>query len=304
VSTAIDLIPEREQQARSERTGLLEHGPLRAAARTHRGAVRKDNQDAFLCAVQSGLFAVIDGMGGQKGGRHAAELTREALLDQNEPVKGLLLANERIYEASAKDEELQGMGCVASAVHVAKGVVRIAHVGDTRVYLASSAGCEQLTSDHTLAASMQERLGLSHHGARSLGGRNQITRDIGGKPREDMSWIDRMEVPLEQGALLLLCSDGLYHTIGADDLFARLRRAQREDVSAERFVDDLVELALQKGAPDNVTAVVVKHDGALAQPDAAPRAGADGVLQRLGRAVIPFLLGCALGLALAERYLP
>jgi protein phosphatase len=305
VSTAIELIPEPEERQRAERTGLLKLGALHAAARTHRGAVRKDNQDAFLCAAESGLFAVIDGMGGQKGGRRAAELTREALLDQKEPVKGLLLANERIYEAAAKDEELEGMGCVASAVHVAKGVVRIAHVGDTRVYLASSAGCEQLTSDHTLAASMQERLGLSHHGARSLGGRNQITRDIGGKPREDMSWIDRMEVPLEEGALLLLCSDGLYHTIGADDLFARLRRAQREDVPADRFADELVELALEKGASDNVTAVVVKQHEALATADAGPRASADeGVLRRLGRAMIPFLLGCALGLALAERYLP
>jgi serine/threonine protein phosphatase PrpC len=268
--------------------------------------VRKDNQDAFLCSIDTGLFAVIDGMGGQKGGRHAAELTRDALLDAAEPVKGLLLANERIYEAARRDEELRGMGCVASAIQVLKGAVRIAHVGDTRVYLASSAGCEQLTSDHTLAASIQERLGLSHNGARSLGGRNQITRDIGGKPREDMSWIDRMEVPLEQGALLLLCSDGLYHTIGADELFARLRRARREDVAAERFADELVELALQKGAPDNVTAVVVKHDGVVGANDAAARGAArpEALTQRLLRAAIPFLLGCALGLALAERYLP
>lgn len=304
MSTAIEVIPQQEQ-LRSERTGPLEEGALRAAARTHRGAVRKDNQDAFLCAIESGLFAVIDGMGGQKGGRRAAELTREALLKEKEPVKGLLLANERIYEASRKDEELQGMGCVASAVHVTRGVVRIAHVGDTRVYLAGSAGCEQLTSDHTLAASMQERLGLSHNGARSLGGRNQITRDIGGKPREDMSWIDRMEVPLEQGALLLLCSDGLYHTIGADELFARLRQAQREDAPADRFVDELVELALERGARDNVTAVVVKQDGAIARREDSPRAASrTGLGERLERALIPLLLGTALGLALAERYLP
>lgn len=302
MSTAIELISERSE----ERTGPLEEGPLRAAARTHRGAVRKDNQDAFLCAIESGLFAVIDGMGGQKGGRRAAELTREALLKEKEPVKGLLLANERIYEAARADEELQGMGCVASAVHVKPGVVRIAHVGDTRVYLAGSAGCEQLTSDHTLAASMQERLGLSHNGARTLGGRNQITRDIGGKPREDMRWIDRMEVPLEQGALLLLCSDGLYHTIGADDLFARLRQAQREEISADRFVDQLVDLALERGARDNVTAVVVRHEGDVASRENAARAvsPAAGLAGQLGRALIPFLLGIALGLALAERYLP
>jgi protein phosphatase len=268
--------------------------------------VRADNQDAFLCAVDAGLFAVIDGMGGQNGGQRAAALTRDALLKAQEPVKGLLLANERIYEAARADPELQGMGCVASAVLVKSGVARIAHVGDTRVYLAGSAGCEQLTTDHTLAAKVQERLGLSHSGARTLGGRNQITRDIGGKPREDMRWIDRMEVPLEQGALLLLCSDGLYQTIGADELFARLRQAQREQVAADRLVDELVELALERGARDNVTALVVRQEDAINRREEGARAvqRAASLAQRLRYALIPFLLGTALGLALAERYLP
>ena len=301
MSTALELKPEP-----AESTGALEGGPLRAAARTHRGAVRADNQDAFLCAIDAGLFAVIDGMGGQKGGERAAALTRDALLKAQEPVKGLLLANERIYEAARADQELQGMGCVASAVLVTNGIARIAHVGDTRVYLAGSAGCEQLTTDHTLAAKVQERLGLSHSGARTLGGRNQITRDIGGKPREDMRWIDRMEVPLEQGALLLLCSDGLYGTIGADELFARLRQAQREQIDAERLVDELVELALQRGARDNVTALVVRQEGQIARSEEGARSAskAQSLPQRLGGALIPFLLGTALGLALAERYLP
>lgn len=300
MSTALELKPDP-----AESTGALRGDALRAAARTHRGTVRADNQDAFLCSIGEGLFAVIDGMGGQKGGQRAAALTREAILHEGEPVRGLLLANERIYEAARVDPELEGMGCVASAVLMKQGVAKIAHVGDTRVYLAGSAGCEQLTTDHTLAAKVQERLGLSHSGARSLGGRNQITRDIGGKPREDMRWIDRMEVPLEQGALLLLCSDGLYGTIGADELFARLRQAYREQTDADRLVDALVELALERGARDNVTALVVRQDGAVAgREESAGSSATPGLLGRLGSALIPFLLGTAFGLALAERYLP
>jgi serine/threonine protein phosphatase PrpC len=300
--SAVELI---ERQA--ERTGALDGGPLRAAARTDKGTVRADNQDAFLCAVDIGLFAVIDGMGGEKGGQRAAALAREALLDEKDPVQGLVRANERICQEADKDQALDGMGCVASALQVADGLARIAHVGDTRVYLACAAGCEQLTADHTLAASIQERLGLSHRRAKEIGGRNQVTRDIGGTLRKDTRWIDRLEVPLEQGSYLLLCSDGLYDTIGATDLFARLRDAHREATAPEVLVDQLIEVALERGASDNVTALVVRQEGevplrAPAPSAARPRPGS-GVGTRLRHALIPFLLGLALGLALGVHLL-
>lgn len=305
--SAIELIEQKE-----ERTGPLAGGPLQAAARTHRGAVRRDNQDAFLCAIEDGLFAVIDGMGGEKGGRRAAELAREALRREKEPVQGLARANERVFDAAHTDQELDGMGCVASAVQVTDGLARIAHVGDTRVYLAGSFGCEQLTSDHTLAARIQEKLGLSHRGARQIGGRNQVTRDIGGKPRKGTRWIDTLEVPLEQGSLLLLCSDGLYDTIGADDLFARLREAQREETPPERLVDELIEAALERGAADNITALVVRQEGEVpARPgrdeptaQVVYRRAAATQAERLRAAVLPFLLGVALGLALSGLFVP
>lgn len=299
--SAVELIDQRV-----ERTGLLEGGPLRAAARTDKGAVRKDNQDAFLCAPDASLFAVIDGMGGENGGQKAAALAREALLEEKEPVRGLMRANERVREAAAGDRSLDGMGCVASAIKVVDGVAHIGHVGDTRVYLAGSAGCEQLTCDHTLAASLQERLALSHRRAKGLEGRNQVTRDIGGKDRRDTAWIDRLEAPLEKGSLLLLCSDGLYDTIGADELFARLRQAQRNDTPPDKLVDELIELALERKASDNITAVVVRQVGEVPQrertaPVARPTATAG---ERLAHSLLPFLLGLALGLALSGLFIP
>lgn len=300
--SAVELIDEKAEQ-----TGLVEGGPLLAAARTDKGAVRQDNQDAFLCAIASGLFAVIDGMGGEKGGRRAAALAREALLQEKDPVKGLVRANERVLEAAAADRALDGMGCVASAIKVEDGTAHIAHVGDTRVYLAGSAGCEQLTSDHTLAASLQERLGLSHRRAKGIGGRNQVTRDIGGQERKGTGWIDRIEAPLEQGSLLLLCSDGLYDTIGADDLFARLREAQREGTPPDQLVDELVDLALERKASDNVTAVVVRQVGAVPVREQPARVRAAVALttgRRLEISLIPFLLGLALGLALSGLFIP
>jgi PPM family protein phosphatase len=243
-----------------DRTGPLCSGPLRAAARTHPGTVRAANEDAFLCRPDLGLFAVIDGMGGQKAGRHAAELAREALLDAGEPARGLLKASERIRAAAAAHSDLAGMGCVASALRIDGGKAVIAHVGDTRVYLAGAAGCEQLTRDHTVAASEQERLDIPHHRAGTLPGRNQVTSDLGGEHAGE-NWFDRLEVLLEPGALLLLCSDGLPAAVGADELYERLRASRRAAAPPEALADELILRALERGARDNVTAVVVRQEG-------------------------------------------
>jgi len=280
-----------------ERTGPLFARSLCAAARTHRGTVRPENEDAFLCRPDLGLFAVIDGMGGQQAGRQAAALARQAVLDAGEPARGLIAANDRIVRMAKSRRDLQGMGCVASALRIEDGVARIAHVGDTRVYLAVSAGCEQLTRDHTVAASEQERLGLSQGLAGGLQGRNQVTRDLGGQQREGEGWMDRLEVPLEQGALLLMCSDGLPGALGSDDVFDKLRQAFRARTAPEDLADQLISLALDRGARDNVTAVVVRQEGEL--PAADGRSGTRSrLLPALRRVSLPFLIGAALGFVL------
>ena len=280
-----------------ERTGPLFARSLCAAARTHRGTVRQENEDAFLCRPDLGLFAVIDGMGGHCAGRQAAELARQALLDANDPARGLIAANERILRVAKSRRDLQGMGCVASALRIEGGVARIAHVGDTRVYLAGSAGCEQLTRDHTVAASEQERLGLSQGLAGGLQGRNQVTRDLGGQQRQGEEWIDRLEVTLEQGALLLMCSDGLPGAVGADDLFDKLRQARRANTPPEDLADSLIALALERGARDNVTALVVRQEGEVAMAERHGDTG-KGALPTLRRSALPFLIGAALGFLL------
>jgi PPM family protein phosphatase len=286
-----------------ERTGPLFGRRLCAAARTHRGAVRPENEDAFLCRPDLGLFAVIDGMGGQSAGRTAAELARQALLDAGEPARGLLVAHDRIVRTAKARRDLEGMGCVASVMRVEDGIARIAHVGDTRVYLAGSAGCEQLTRDHTVAASEQERLGLSHGVAVGLEGRNQVTRDLGGQKKQGEEWFDRLEVPLEKDAVILMCSDGILGALGNEGLFDHLREARRAGLAPEDLADGLIELALERGARDNITAVVVQHEADA--PAVAPRADwRSRVLPVLRRAAIPFLIGVLSGFALGGFVTP
>jgi PPM family protein phosphatase len=247
--------------APAERTGLVAAAGLQAAARTDRGTVREHNEDAFVCVPERGLFAVIDGMGGQQGGQRAAALAREALLAEDDLVRALGSANQKIHHLAEGDPALRGMGCVASGLRVEGGTAHVVHVGDTRVYLASPTGCEQLTRDHTVAATRQEDFGISHRGAREISGHNQVTRDVGGRAQPDDRWIDRVEVPLEDGALILMCTDGLYGVVPAEELFSRLREARRSGTSPQVLADELVDLALERGTRDNVTAVVVSRQG-------------------------------------------
>jgi protein phosphatase len=264
--------------ARGESTGLLEGPGLVAAARTDRGPVREENQDAFVCRPDLGLFAVIDGMGGHQGGQTAATLMRETLLAEPDLEKALATANARILTRAQRDPDLAGMGCVVSALRLANDGARVAHVGDTRIYLTGDLGCEQLTRDHTVAAVRQEEMGVSEGRARDLGGHNQVTRDVGGRLRDGGEWIDRLEIALEPDDLLVLCSDGLHGALSRDDLMSRLRQARRDGAPCEALAEELVELALANGTRDNVTAVVVRCLERVGWPAGRPT---EGWLKRL-----------------------
>ena len=150
------------------------------------------------------------------------------------------------------------MGCVASAVRISGSKALVAHVGDTRVYLAGEAGCEQLTRDHTVAAHAQEQLGIPDSGARQIGGQNQVTRDLGGQSRTGDDWIDNCEVKLEENDLLVLCSDGVHGVLESAGLFGRMREARRQATAPEVLAEELVALALAGGTRDNSTVVVVR----------------------------------------------
>jgi serine/threonine protein phosphatase PrpC len=243
----------------SERTGRLDSAGLCAAARTERGPVRPQNEDSYVCRPDLGLFAVIDGMGGHQAGERAAAIVHDELLARADVVGALAAANEKVHGLATSEKTLAGMGCVASALRLKENKAQIAHVGDTRIYLASAAGCEQLTRDHTVAATRQEELGLSERRARGLGGHNQVTRDIGGRRRTDSAWIDELSVSLEADDLVLMCSDGLHGSIPRAELVERLRTAARTGAVPEAFADELVDRALDLGTRDNVTVVVLRR---------------------------------------------
>jgi len=243
------------------------HGKARglsAAARSDVGRVRSANQDTFVCDLEKGVFAVIDGMGGAKAGEVAARLTREAVLESagtNEDLqKPLARANQKIHLRSQKNPAEQGMGCVATVTRVDGPDLEIAHVGDTRAFLASAAGCEQLTRDHTVVADIQEKQGLTDRMAKQVPGQHQVTRDIGGRLYTDMEWVDKARTPFAVQDVLLLCSDGLTDMVGVEEIFQSLSRARRKREDLRDLVNRLIERALVSGGKDNVTVVAVRRE--------------------------------------------
>lgn len=133
---------------------------MKAIARTDTGKVRASNQDSYL--METGVYAIADGMGGHNGGETASALAVQVirkLLPGKEPDRkilelGVSAANRRIYETGREDAALQGMGTTLSLMWEGKDCLWIAHVGDSRIYRLRCGAFEQLTEDHSMVGEM------------------------------------------------------------------------------------------------------------------------------------------------------
>ncbi len=225
----------------------------RVAGRSDRGHVRRANEDTW--GHEELVLVVVDGMGGQVGGALAAKLTHEQLIRSGEPEARFAAANEAILAGAREQPSLAGMGSVAVRAELGDGLVRIAHVGDCRAYLAGATGVAQLTEDHTVRAEHLREQALSESQAQSAPGGNEVTRDLGGRSRLE---IDLGEHEVEDGDLLLLCSDGLTDLVPNSVLYRLLTQAHGEAWPLTRLADALVEEALARGGTDNVTVAVAR----------------------------------------------
>lgn len=243
---------------------------LKVGAATSVGRVRPINEDAFVANAELGLFVVCDGMGGAAAGEVASRLAVEtigAALSRPRPgsarsdpysprttrlADAVREANLAIISRSRGNVEHDGMGTTVVAAWVKDGLVSVAHVGDSRAYLAGAHGFEGVTSDHSLVEA-QVRAGLINR-EESLQSEHQnvLLRALG---RDANVEIDLAEVTAGPGDRLLLCSDGLTRMVGDDQLAATLD-GHRGD--PQRACDVLVETANNNGGPDNITVVIVE----------------------------------------------
>jgi serine/threonine protein phosphatase PrpC len=229
-------------------------------ARTDVGRVRTGNEDGYL--ARPPLFVVADGMGGHNAGEVASGLAVR-LIDEALPVgvapaptsiaSAIQAANAAVWSEARDRPDLAGMGTTCTIVVLDGPRAHVAHVGDSRAYLLRDGSLEQMTSDHTLIASMVREGLLTDEDAQSDERRHIITRAIGAE--RDVR-IDLASRDLRAGDRLLLCSDGLSGQV-ADELIERVLAGEADPSVA---VDRLVELANDAGGEDNVTVIVVDPD--------------------------------------------
>ena len=236
-------------------------------AATDTGRKRRRNEDAYV--VEPPLFAVADGMGGAQAGEVASKLAAAALSDTDagslagtERVTSLFQeANRRVYERSATDPSVSGMGTTMTVALVEGAEVVIGHVGDSRAYLLRGGSFAQLTDDHSLVAELMKSGKLSAEEAETHPQRAVITRALGTDPDVD---VDAFAVRAEAGDVFLICSDGLTTMVDDDEILGLLER-HREDLP--RAVKALVAAANRHGGEDNITVVAFEIAAADPPPD-------------------------------------
>ncbi|HWQ53179.1 MAG TPA: protein phosphatase 2C domain-containing protein [Bryobacteraceae bacterium] len=245
---------------------------FRHAGASDPGRKRGNNEDRYFCDPAHGIYAVVDGMGGQAAGEQAAEIAVNMLGARLERPTGatadrireaIAVANNEIYEAARANPEWQGMACVLTVAVIENGRATIGHVGDTRLYLLTPGQIRKITHDHSPIGEREDGGELSEGEAMRHPRRNEVYRDVGSSLHrpDDRDFIEIAEVSLAPDCALLLASDGLTDLVPSAEIRRIVEQHAGDPAAAVRA---LIAAANAAGGKDNITAVVV------AGPDYGP----------------------------------
>lgn len=236
---------------------------------TDPGCVRSQNQDA--CYIEqldenATLCVVCDGMGGAKSGNVASSMAVEVFAQEiratwkpgmsQDDVDNMLrcaikLVNFAVYDQAAQFVDFAGMGTTLVAALVEGKNATIVNVGDSRAYHVSAEGIRVVTQDHSVVQFMVERGELTQEEAKLYPGKNLITRAIGTDASVEC---DLFHLSMEREDSLLMCTDGLSNLLDEQEILFEVVHGETRDDCCKR----LLEIALNRGAPDNVTCLLLQ----------------------------------------------
>lgn len=230
-----------------------------SAARTHKGHIRKHNEDAFYASDGKAHWAVADGMGGHDAGDVASQnlVQRLDMLPVTTPFSqqvdqledSLIQTNADLIRMAGGNGRV--IGTTVAGVMFDRNRYLVYWVGDSRVYLLRNNSLSQETVDHTLVQEMLEQGRINPVDAETHPDKNVITRAVGALP----DLYTEMDLrPLQPGDLFLICSDGLDKEIPESEL---LQLLLQRTPSLDALADKLMDVALSRSARDNVTLVLV-----------------------------------------------
>jgi serine/threonine protein phosphatase PrpC len=237
------------------------------------GPVRPINEDCFISAEDLQLFVVADGMGGHAAGEVASKVAAESIehfirrsqettdfswpygidaklsYEANRLKTAVNLGNRRIHRLAEHHDDYLGMGTTVVCALLAGRQMIVAHVGDSRLYIFAKGMLTQLTEDDSWAATV---LGS---GETRQATRHVLTNVLGARSDTQVHLAERDMVGTET---LLLCSDGLHGSVSREVLHQVLS----SDQPLPELVHTLITTALEQGSRDNITALVVRCNGA------------------------------------------
>jgi protein phosphatase len=248
-----------------------------SAAVSDRGLSEKrpQNEDSFLELKERSVFAVADGVGGAQAGdvasQMAVEILGEAFInsrpnsDAEEVMKAAIAqANSAIFQTSHELAQLSTMATTIVALHVSGNIATIGHVGDSRLYrLDGNGNLYRETQDHSVVEEEVRAGRMTPAQAANHPSRNVISRALGAEPTVE---IDMKTIMFEPDTTFLLCSDGITRHI--DDF--EIRELLSADQKPAEVSLKMKEICYERGAEDNLTAVIIKVS------EASARTGANG----------------------------
>ena len=246
--------------------------------RSDHGAVsltgrRSNNEDALLCLPRQGIFAVSDGMGGLDAGEVASQMAVESLQDAAPRIEKLRAqlnetadSEQKIALADLLDElfqdttasihrhgitNAQRLGATLTAGVLTGGSMFITHVGDSRFYIIRDGHAAPLTEDHSVAALRLRQGRITPEQYAISDKRNLLYQALGVVHEVEP---DFLEIELDDGDILLFCSDGVWGSLSNAQIGKLARFEDMQD--AARY---LVDTAFRQGSDDNLTAVVYRY---------------------------------------------
>lgn len=230
---------------------------LRFAAGSHTGMIREHNEDSGYAGPR--LLAVADGMGGQAAGEVASAEVLATLVKLDDDIPGADLlsllgdavqqANDRLRAMVEEDPQLEGMGCTLTAMLWTGQRMGMVHIGDSRAYLLRDGVLSQITQDHTWVQRLIDEGRITEEEAGAHPQRSLLMRALDGRGQAEPDLSIR---EVRAGDRYLLCSDGLSGVVSHQTLEETLGSFY----SPHQTVQELIQLALRGGGPDNITCIV------------------------------------------------
>ncbi|MEU1489653.1 Stp1/IreP family PP2C-type Ser/Thr phosphatase [Streptomyces sp. NPDC005775] len=230
---------------------------LRFAAGSHKGMIREGNEDSGYAGPR--LLAIADGMGGQAAGEVASSEVISTLVQLDDDVPGsdiltslgtaVQRANDQLRMMVEEDPQLEGMGTTLTALLWTGQRLGLVHVGDSRAYLLRDGVLTQITQDHTWVQRLVDEGRITEEEATTHPQRSLLMRALGSGDHVEPDLSIR---EVRAGDRYLICSDGLSGVVSHQTMEETLASYQ----GPQETIQDLIQLALRGGGPDNITCIV------------------------------------------------